>query len=255
MITPAGLAEIKSYADGVGPWKRQFVGVRAVALSADGKPLDVNGNGRASEADGVSMKNSNLIADAKAAGLFIHPYTMRSDVPFARDYAGGSNGQPSVRDVAAAWPHWRELRHSMASLSAQTSPHWREAMPVIAIAGLAFVALLLLQFSHDVRIVPGFAQREELADERLAALANAEVTLMMPQLAELQLPTLPAGSTAPISSRTPGGSFILMTMPRTIVASLRSSRGRATTPRPRSPTTRSAASKTALERPRTSIKG
>ncbi len=110
----------------------------------------------------------------------------------------------SFRDVAAAWPHWRELRHSMASLSAQTSPHWREAMPVIAIAGLAFVALLLLQFSHDVRIVPGFAQREELADERLAALANAEVTLMMPQLAELQLPTLPAGSTAPVVPAAPG---------------------------------------------------
>lgn len=90
MITPAGLAEIARYADGIGPWKRQFVGVKAVALRADGSPADVNGDGSVNEADGVSVKNSNLVADAHAAGLIVHPYTFRSDWPFARDYAGGT---------------------------------------------------------------------------------------------------------------------------------------------------------------------
>jgi len=109
MITPAGLAEIKTYADGVGPWKRQFVGVRAVSLGTDGKPADVNGNGSANEADGVSMKNSNLMADARAAGLFVHPYTMRSDVAFARDYAGGNNGVSGTRDPVAAFAEYSQL--------------------------------------------------------------------------------------------------------------------------------------------------
>lgn len=90
LITPAGLAEIARYADGVGPWKRQFIGVKAVAFGADGSPRDVNGDGAVNEADGVSRQNSNLIADAHAAGLVVHPYTIRSDWPFARDYAGGT---------------------------------------------------------------------------------------------------------------------------------------------------------------------
>jgi glycerophosphoryl diester phosphodiesterase len=109
LSTPAGLAEVKSYADGIGPWKRQFIGVKAVSLGADGKPQDVNGNGTVNENDGVSVKNSNLIAYAKAAGLFIHPYTARSDVSFARDYAGGGTGQPGVRDVAAAFAEYQQM--------------------------------------------------------------------------------------------------------------------------------------------------
>lgn len=109
MTTPLGLAEIKRYADGIGPWKRQFIGVKAVSLGNDGKPLDVNGDGAVNEADGVSVKNSNLIADAKTAGLFIHPYTMRSDVSLARDYAGGGVGTAGVRNVAAAFAEYAQL--------------------------------------------------------------------------------------------------------------------------------------------------
>ena len=90
LITPAGLAEIARYADGVGPWKRQFIGVKAGAFGADGSPRDVNGDGTVNEADGVSHQNSNLVSDAHAAGLVVHPYTIRSDWPFARDYAGGT---------------------------------------------------------------------------------------------------------------------------------------------------------------------
>ena len=96
MITPAGMADIAKYADGVGPWKRQFVGVKALAFGTDGKPADFNGDGSVNEADGVSVKNSNLVADAHTAGLFVHPYTFRTDRVFARDYAGGGKGNASA---------------------------------------------------------------------------------------------------------------------------------------------------------------
>jgi glycerophosphoryl diester phosphodiesterase len=96
MITPAGLAEIARYADGVGPWKRQFMGVKALSLGPDGKPVDFNGDGVVNEADGVTVKNSNLVADAHAAKLFVHPYTFRTDRIFARDYAGGGSGKAAV---------------------------------------------------------------------------------------------------------------------------------------------------------------
>lgn len=96
MITPAGLATIATYADGVGPWKRQFMGVKALSFGADGKPADFNGDGSVNEADGVTIKNSNLVADAHAANLFVHPYTFRTDRVFARDYAGGGTGKAAV---------------------------------------------------------------------------------------------------------------------------------------------------------------
>ena len=96
MITPAGLADIAKYADGVGPWKRQFMGVKALAFGADGKPVDFNGDGTVNEADGTTIKNSNLVADAHTAGLFVHPYTFRTDVVLARNYAGGGRGNGSA---------------------------------------------------------------------------------------------------------------------------------------------------------------
>jgi glycerophosphoryl diester phosphodiesterase len=96
MITPAGLADIAKYADGVGPWKRQFIGVKALAFGADSKPADFNGDGSVDEDDGVTIKNSNLVANAHTAGLFVHPYTFRTDRVYARDYAGGGKGNASA---------------------------------------------------------------------------------------------------------------------------------------------------------------
>ena len=31
MVTPAGLAEIKTYADGIGPWKRYIVSIKGTS--------------------------------------------------------------------------------------------------------------------------------------------------------------------------------------------------------------------------------
>ena len=72
----------------IGPWKRQFVGVKGLDRNGDDKAEDVNGDGAINEADGVTQVFSTLIADAHAAGLVVHAYTFRDDVPLARDFAG-----------------------------------------------------------------------------------------------------------------------------------------------------------------------
>ena len=68
LATPAGLAEIAEYADGIGPDKR-----RIVPAGPDGRLLPA----------------TSLVADAHAAGLLVHPWTFRSDGDFlAPEYKG-----------------------------------------------------------------------------------------------------------------------------------------------------------------------
>jgi len=78
LITPAGLAEIATYADGLGPWKRYIVGNPFVDRDGNGQPDDLNGDGRLSEQDRVARPTS-LIADAHRTGLFVHAYTFRNE--------------------------------------------------------------------------------------------------------------------------------------------------------------------------------
>lgn len=78
LVTPAGLAQIASYADGVGPWKRYIIGARVIDADNDGQPDDVNGDGRINDADKTGVRTS-LISDAHRAGLFIHTWTFRNE--------------------------------------------------------------------------------------------------------------------------------------------------------------------------------
>jgi len=79
MATPAGLAEIATYADGVGPWKRYIVGAKVIdANPADGQPDDVNGDGSVNDADKTGVLTT-FIEDAHQAGLFVHAYTFRNE--------------------------------------------------------------------------------------------------------------------------------------------------------------------------------
>ncbi|HMW50763.1 MAG TPA: glycerophosphodiester phosphodiesterase [Rhodocyclaceae bacterium] len=88
MVTPAGLAEIKTYADGIGPWKRYIVTVKGT-LDASGNVKDINGDGKINDADTTSQPATTLIADAHKAGLFVHPYTFRNEQRrLASDYKG-----------------------------------------------------------------------------------------------------------------------------------------------------------------------
>lgn len=78
MVTPEGLKEIKTYADGIGPWKPYVISVKGV-VGADGKAMDINGDGKVDYSDASALPPTSLVADAHAAGLFVHLYTFRNE--------------------------------------------------------------------------------------------------------------------------------------------------------------------------------
>lgn len=82
LVTPAGLAEIATYADGLGPWKRYIVGARARDLNNDGVADDINGDGVANDADRTATGPTSLVDDAHEAGLFVHAYTWRNEARY-----------------------------------------------------------------------------------------------------------------------------------------------------------------------------
>jgi glycerophosphoryl diester phosphodiesterase len=87
MLTPAGLAQIKTYADGIGPWKPMIVPVKCV-LDTAGNCKDLDGSGTFDGyPDAIQQPATTLVTDAHRAGLFVHEYTFRSEkgyyhVPF-----------------------------------------------------------------------------------------------------------------------------------------------------------------------------
>jgi glycerophosphoryl diester phosphodiesterase len=79
LLTPAGLREIKTYADGIGPWKPYLISARQIDRNNDGKMDDLNGDGKMDERDRMLMQPSSVVRDAHAAGLFVHAYTFRNE--------------------------------------------------------------------------------------------------------------------------------------------------------------------------------
>jgi glycerophosphoryl diester phosphodiesterase len=90
--TPEGLAEIATYADGIGPWKRMIVSVKGVDANGDGVADDVNGDGAVNDADKTLTAPTTLVQDAHAAGLLVNPYTFRNE---GRYLAADYNGNPA----------------------------------------------------------------------------------------------------------------------------------------------------------------
>jgi glycerophosphoryl diester phosphodiesterase len=87
--TPAGLAEIATYADGIGPWKRMIVSLKNVDANSDGIADDLNKDGVINDTDRVTLAPTSLVSDAHANGLLVHPYTFRNEGRFlASDYQG-----------------------------------------------------------------------------------------------------------------------------------------------------------------------
>jgi glycerophosphoryl diester phosphodiesterase len=93
LVTKEGLAEIKTYADGVGPWKPYILSSRQVDANGDGKPDDLNGDGRIDDRDRVLASPTSLVPDAHAAGLFVHTWTFRSE---PRRLASDFKGDPAA---------------------------------------------------------------------------------------------------------------------------------------------------------------
>ena len=87
--TDAGLAEIRTYADGIGPWKRYIVSTAAVDINGDGVVGDENGDGEVDEADRRLLPPTSLIRRAHRRGLVVHTWTFRSEPRrLAYDYRG-----------------------------------------------------------------------------------------------------------------------------------------------------------------------
>jgi glycerophosphoryl diester phosphodiesterase len=79
LVTPAGLAEVRSYADGIGPWKYYIQGTACKTVAPAGGCADANGDGAVNEADRVVLPASDLVQRAHAQGLIVHPFTFRSE--------------------------------------------------------------------------------------------------------------------------------------------------------------------------------
>jgi glycerophosphoryl diester phosphodiesterase len=93
MVTPAGLAEIKTYADGIGPWKPYIVPVKG-QLDDAGNLKDINGDGQIDLRDAVTGNPTSLIDDAHKLGLFVHAFTFRNESRYlAHSYLGDPHAE------------------------------------------------------------------------------------------------------------------------------------------------------------------
>jgi glycerophosphoryl diester phosphodiesterase len=92
LLTSSGLAEIKTYADGVAPWKPYILPARHVDRDGDAQPDDLNGDGTIDERDRVLMAPTSVVKDAHDLGLFIHTWTFRNE---PRRLAADFKGDPA----------------------------------------------------------------------------------------------------------------------------------------------------------------
>lgn len=79
LLTLDGLKAIKTYADGIGPWKRYLVGF-----------ADSAGRDRSADDSGEKLgEPTAVIRDAHSVGLFVHAWTFRNEPRYlASDYGG-----------------------------------------------------------------------------------------------------------------------------------------------------------------------
>jgi len=78
MVTPAGLTEISSYADGIGVWKPYIVPVKG-EIDATGGLVDVNSDGNVDIRDAATQSPTSLVSEAHQRGLFVHVFTFRNE--------------------------------------------------------------------------------------------------------------------------------------------------------------------------------
>ena len=77
LLTPQGLAEVASYAQGIGPWKYFLIPTACKQVAA--ACVDQNGDGKVNEADRNVQPATEVIANAHALGLVVHAYTFRNE--------------------------------------------------------------------------------------------------------------------------------------------------------------------------------
>jgi glycerophosphoryl diester phosphodiesterase len=90
LLTPAGLKEIATYANGIGPWKPYLISSKCISLNG-AACADANADGKIDERDRELLEPSSVVADAHAAGLLVHAYTQRNE---QRRLASNYKGNP-----------------------------------------------------------------------------------------------------------------------------------------------------------------
>ena len=86
MLTPEGLKEIKTYADGIGPWKPMIVPLK-IAPWPEHNPDGTAFTGATTAAE--AQPATDVIADAHKAGLFVHVFTFRNEKKYLAATYGG----------------------------------------------------------------------------------------------------------------------------------------------------------------------
>ena len=79
LATDAGLDFIKTYADGIGPWKPYIQPYTFTDVDMDGTLDDINGDGLRNDADRTKLPATDLIDRAHKKGLVVHAYTFRDE--------------------------------------------------------------------------------------------------------------------------------------------------------------------------------
>lgn len=88
LLTPQGLAEVRTYADGIGPWKPYLIS-SACLVVVNGACADANGDGKVDDRDRKLLPASEVVANAHKLGLKVHPYTFRNEQRrLASNFAG-----------------------------------------------------------------------------------------------------------------------------------------------------------------------
>ena len=93
LLSKEGLAEVRSYADILAPWKPYILPTKQVDGNGDGKPDDLNGDGKTDEQDRVLATPTSVVKDANAAGLQVFTWTFRNE---PKRLASSFKGDPSA---------------------------------------------------------------------------------------------------------------------------------------------------------------
>lgn len=116
--------------------------------------------------------------------------------------AVGVAGRNGWRHASSYVTHWQRLRLSIGSLVTATEtrdpswlsqrvPRWREAVPAMAIAGLALVTWGLLQLSDASRSsATASAEQRRESEQRLQAMADAPIDITYPVIVSPPLPSV-----------------------------------------------------------------
>lgn len=93
LTTDAGLDFVKTYADGIGPWKPFIIPYTFTDTNNDGNPDDINADGNIDNSDFSKLPPTDLITRAHKKGLVVHAYTFRDESKrLLKDY----NGDPKT---------------------------------------------------------------------------------------------------------------------------------------------------------------